>query len=622
MHALRAARLGGVLAIARAALKPKPSAARALSSRAECADRLEALDKKGRRHIKPLKTKQKGVDILHDPLWNKGMAMDYPERDRLNLRGLVPPRVKSLEDQARRVMKQIREFPDTLEGSIEANKFLQELHNRNETLYHRVLADNIEVLAPLVYTPTVGHVCETFGKQFRRARGMYFSVQDRGLFSSMVWNWPHDDVHIIVVTDGSRILGLGDLGAHGMGIPIGKLALYCAAGGIAPHRVMPVMLDVGTNNEALLADEDYVGIPKRRLEGDAYFDLVDEFMAAVFERWPDVVVQFEDFESSKAMPLLEKYRHRYRCFNDDIQGTGCVTLAGVLAAARHAGLRLRDMSFLCAGAGSAGLGVCLQLVDGMVEDGLSREEAMKRFVICTSVGAIGKADGSRGDPNAARGLSEERAIWVNDAVPDGASLEEATKLFEPTCLLGLAAQPGGLFTEEMVTSMLDYTDHPIVMPMSNPTAKHECTPRQAWEWTSGKAIVATGSPFDPVSINGKTLIPSQCNNMYVFPGLGLAASVGGVSEITDPMLYAAAVACADAMTEAEFAEGRTFPAISRIREVSKLVAVRVIEVALAEGLCTKISKADVVGPGSLEALVAKKMYDPVYAPLVDPSHGN
>ena len=603
-----------------AALRPRLASARCLSSREECHERL-ATTQKG--HVKPLKTKQKGVDILHDPLWNKGMAMDYPERDRLNLRGLVPPRVKTLEEQAARVMAQLRgDFADDDDGRLRKNKFLQELHNRNETLYHRVLADNIAELAPLVYTPTVGAVCENFGAQFRRARGMYFSVQDRGLFSSMVWNWPHDDVHIIVVTDGSRILGLGDLGAHGMGIPIGKLALYCAAGGIAPHRVMPVMLDVGTNNAALLEDDDYLGIQKPRLEGDEYFAMVDEFMSAVFERWPDTVVQFEDFESSKAQPILDKYRHTRRCFNDDIQGTGCVTLAGVLAAGRQAGLRLSEMSFLCAGAGSAGLGVCLQLVDGMVADGLSREEAMKRFVICTSVGAIGRADGAHGDPNASRGLSAEREIWVNDAVSDGASLEDAVREFRPTCLLGLAAQPGGLFTESLVTSMLAYTETPVVMPMSNPTAKHECTPRQAWEWTGGKAIVATGSPFDPVEINGKTLIPSQCNNMYVFPGLGLAASVGGVTSVTDPMLYAAAVACVDAMTDEEFASGRTFPAIDRIRDVSHLVAVRVIEVALAEGMCTKIAPEDVAEPGSLAKLVSKKMYDPVYAPLVDPSYGN
>jgi len=232
-------------------------------------------------------------------------------------------------------------------------------------------------------------------------------------------------VHVIVVTDGSRILGLGDLGAHGMGIPIGKLALYCAAGGIAPHRVLPVMLDVGTNNQALREDDGYVGVPKPRLEGEEYFEMVDEFMQAVFDRWPNVVVQFEDFESSKAAPLLNKYRHQYRCFNDDIQGTGCVTLAGLIASARQAGQSLADLSFLCAGAGSAGLGVCEQIVDGMVEAGLSREEARARFVVCTSVGALGKADGTHGDPNASRGLSEERATWVNDKVPDGPSIEDA-----------------------------------------------------------------------------------------------------------------------------------------------------------------------------------------------------
>jgi malate dehydrogenase (oxaloacetate-decarboxylating)(NADP+) len=489
------------------------------------------------------------------------MGMDYPERDRLNLRGLVPPRVKTLAEQAVRAMEQIRAYgaADNQEANIRKNIYLQELHNRNETLYHRVLSDNIAELAPLVYTPTVGVVCQQFGAQFRRARGMYFSREDRGLFSSMVWNWPHDDVHVIVVTDGSRILGLGDLGAHGMGIPIGKLALYCAAGGIAPHRVMPVMLDVGTNNEALLRDPDYVGIPKTRLTGDDYDEMVDEFMTAVFDRWPNVVVQFEDFESSKAAPLLAKYRSKYRCFNDDIQGTGCVTLAGVIASARQAGISLTEMSFLCAGAGSAGLGVCAQIVDGMVEAGLPREEAMKRFVICTSVGALGKPDGTHGDPNYARGLSEERSMWVNEVVSDGVSMETVVSQFKPTCLLGLAAQPAGLFTESMVSQMVEYTDVPIVMPMSNPTAKAECTPAQAYEWTGGKAVVATGSPFAPVHINGRTLIPSQCNNMYVFPGIGLAASVAGVTEITDEMLYASAVACVDSMTEEEIGESPPCP---------------------------------------------------------------
>ena len=588
---------------------------------------------------KTLIVKKTGMDIIHDPLWNKGMACSIPERDRLNLRGLLPPRVRTLDEQAARIMRQLRDEGEDAEARIRKNLILQDLHNRNETLYHRVLVEHMEELAPLVYTPTVGYVCQQFGSQFRRSRGMYFSREDRGQFSSMVYNWPHDDVHVICVTDGSRILGLGDLGAHGMGIPIGKLALYVAAGGIAPHRVLPVVVDVGTNNKELLADPEYVGVPEPRLEGDEYFDMLDEFMQAVFERWPKVVVQFEDFETSKAIPLLSKYREQYRCFNDDIQGTGCVTLAGVVAAARQAGVKLTDMSFLCAGAGSAGLGVCLQIVDGMVEAGMTREEAMNRFVVCTSQGAIGAADGKHGDPNHKRGLGEDRAPWLNTAVSDGTSMVDVVQQFKPHCLLGLAAQPAGLFTEDMVREMAAVHERPVVMPMSNPTSKAECTPEQAYNWSGGRAIVATGSPFAPVTMpNGQTLIPSQCNNMYVFPGLGLAASVAGVQQITDGMLYAAAVACVDAMTPEEEASGRTFPDISRIRQVSSRashlhhacvsaashlhltcirqvshkVACSVIEKAFDEGVGMKLKRSDVPTIDALEQYVIKKMYFPGY----------
>jgi len=573
-----------------------------------------------RTFLKPLKTKRHGVDILHDPLWNKGTAFSMPERDRLNLRGLLPPIVRDLDMQIERAIGKLRAFGDGVESDVQKNLYLQELHSRNETMYHRLLVEHMDEIAPLVYTPTVGHVCQQFGSQFVRSRGMYFTRQDRGHFAAMTYNWPHEDVHVIVVTDGSRILGLGDLGAHGMGIPIGKLALYAAAGGIAPHRVLPVMLDVGTNNEALLQDPEYLGVPERRLEGDEYFDMVDEFMEAVFDRWPNVVVQFEDFETPKAMPLLAKYRNKYRCFNDDIQGTGCVTLSGLLAAARNAGSKLSDMSFLCAGAGSAGLGVCDQIVDGMVEEGMDRQEAMKRFVVCSSMGAIGKPDGTYGDPNHKRGLTSDRAPWVNTSISDGTSMVDVVRTFQPTVLLGLAAQPGGLFTEEIVSSMNAYCDAPIVMPMSNPTAKAECTPAQAYEWTEGRAIVATGSPFAPVTLpDGRTLIPSQCNNMYCFPGIGLAASVAGVQSITDKMLYAAAVACKDSMTAEEIQSGRTFPDISRIREVSLNVAVAVIEEALAIGSCTKLGRMDVSSSEALRNWVKNKMYYPVYVPLVDPS---
>eukprot|EP00981_Chlorochromonas_danica_P009702 scaffold2799_cov159-Ochromonas_danica.AAC.19 len=419
------------------------------------------------------------------------------------------------------------------------------------------------------------------------------------------------DVHVIVVTDGSRILGLGDLGVHGMGIPIGKLALYCAAGGIAPHRVLPVTLDVGTNNEALLKDPFYVGTQRPRLQGDEYFDFIDEFMQAVFHRWPNVVVQFEDFETTKAVPLLAKYRDRYRCFNDDIQGTGAVTLAGILSAARIAGKSISDMRFLCAGAGSAGLGVCSQIVDGMVKEGLTHEEAMQRFVVCTSKGALGVGDGKYGDPNIKKGTYGDE--WVNKSVSDGAPMIDVIKSFKPTVMLGLSAQPN-VFTEEMVREMSSYCERPIIMPMSNPTSKSECSAEQAYKWSDGRAIVATGSPFAPVTLNGKVLVPSQCNNMYIFPGIGLAASVGGITHITDEMLYKASVACSQTTTAEDIAEGRTFTNVKRIRDVSHKVACAVIEEGVKEGTATKIT-AKYLQEG-IPSLVARKMYYPTYVPLL------
>lgn len=401
------------------------------------------------KNLKPLRTPQFGVDILHDPLWNKGTAFNDYERDRLGLRGLLPPAFRTLEQQEKRVMNVIQK----LESDEQKNLYLQDLHNRNETLYFRTLVNHIDIMAPLVYTPTVGLVCQQFGNQFSKARGMYFSKNDRGLMSSMVHNWPHNDVHVIVVTDGSRILGLGDLGVNGMGIPIGKLALYCAAGGIAPHRVMPVTIDVGTNNQALLNDENYLGIREKRLSGDEYFHLIDEFMEAVFSRWPNVIVQFEDFETTKAVPLLARYREKYRTFNDDIQGTGSVCLSGLLSCVKNSGSKLVEARVLCAGAGSAGLGVCSQLVEGMIEAGLSETEARARFAICTNLGVLGKNDGKNGDPHHKQGMQDLHTPWVNNTLSDGASIVDAIRQFKPTVLLGLSTA-AGLFNEEIVRAMV------------------------------------------------------------------------------------------------------------------------------------------------------------------------
>ena len=516
------------------------------------------------RWSKALNPHEYGIQILHDPLWNKSLGFDLSERDRLGLRGLLPPTVRSLENQVERIMAQLRERPNP----IQRNLFLRSLQDRNETLYFRCLVENIEELSPVVYTPTVGDVCSKFGSQFHRTRGMYFSNDDKGLFKSMVYNWPQDDVKIIVVTDGSRILGLGDLGAHGMGISIGKLALYCAAGGIAPHRVLPVTLDFGTNNEELMNDPDYIGVRHKRLQGREYLELVDEFIASVFDRWPNCVVQFEDFETTKAIPLLERYKHHFRVFNDDIQGTGAVTLAGMISAAKIAKIPFEKMRFMCVGAGSAGLGVCEQIVRGLMASGLTRKEAHDKFVVCTVEGALGAKSKAKKSTNHDNSITH---TWINEEVADGSSLLETVNAFKPHVLLGLSACANA-FSEDLIKAMASHTERPIIMPMSNPTSKVECTPEQAYKWTNGKAIVATGSPFTPVKMSsGETLIPSQCNNMFIFPGLGLAASLTSVDSISDQMLYACAVACANCVKEDEIKEGRTFPKIRRIREVSHAV---------------------------------------------------
>jgi malic enzyme len=568
------------------------------------------------RHRRVLKTPQFGKDILHDPLWNKGTAFSIVERDMLGIRGLLPPTVRTIEEQLERVKVHL----NNEESDEKKNLYLQDLANRNETLYFRTLVDDIATMAPLVYTPTVGLVCQQFGNQFRRCRGMYLGTEDRSYMSSIIHNWDIDDVHIIVVTDGSRILGLGDLGINGMGIPIGKLALYCAAGGIAPHRVLPVTLDVGTNNPELLKDCNYMGEKHSRLVGPDYFDMVDEFMHAVYARWPDVIVQFEDFETSKAVPLLARYRDRYRMFNDDIQGTGSVTLACLLSATNNAGIgSLKDIRILCAGAGSAGLGVCSQILDGMVEDGLDREEALKRFVVMTMHGALGQADGKNDDPNHKEGITEDQIQWVS-SLSDGSSLLDAIKEHKPNVILGLSTAKG-IFNKEVLEEMAKINAKPIIMPMSNPTSRAECTAEEAYKYTNGAAIVATGSPFEPVVYNNKTYIPSQCNNMYIFPGIGLACSVSGLMRITDRMLYVAAEACAHSMTPEEIAEGRTFPNIKRIRDVSRIVAVAVIKEGLRHDMCPKLKgkKMKVTDDDiydKLSSYVESKMYYPIYVPLV------
>jgi len=558
-----------------------------------------------RRFLPPIQVSVRGRDILQNGLYNKGTAFKSGERDRLHFRGLLPPRIMNLKTQQQRFVAAMRAEP----SMIRKHLMLEDLHDRNETLYHRVIIDHIEEVAPLIYTPTVGQACMEFGKLYRQPRGMYFTEKDRGHMAAMVYNWPRDDVHVIVVTDGSRILGLGDLGAQGMGIPIGKLSLYCAAGGIAPHRVLPVVLDVGTDNEELRKDPNYIGTPKRRLRGKEYYHLVDEFMHAVRHRWPRVLVQFEDFSSDKAQKLLDKYRDDHLCFNDDIQGTGSTVLAGVLGALRASGAgvdHLGDQRIVVAGAGSAGIGVAQVLMQAMVEQGHTEEEAKKAFYVVDHNGLLGT---KRADE-----YSKEQAVFARQE-DCGLSLLDTVKKYKPTILLGMTTV-GGLFDEEIIGAMSSNVERPIIFPLSNPTANSECTAEQAFEWSGGRAIFASGSPFDPVTLSdGKTYSTSQCNNMYVFPGIGLGATVCGAKAVTDRMLYVAAEALANFVTDEELAEGKVFPHISKIREVSHSVAVAVVKEAVEEGLATALTDQD---PDTcLEQFVAKKMYDPIYVPIIE-----
>ena len=389
--------------------------------------------------------------------------------------------------------------------------------DRNETLFHRVLIDNIRELAPIVYTPTVGLACQQFGTSFRRPRGMYFNAYDAGDMGAMVYNWSQEDVHVIVVTDGGRILGLGDLGVNGMGIPIGKLNLYCAAGGIAPHRVMPVMIDAGTNNKELLADPFYLGSKHTRIDDEEYYELLDEFMFAIFQRFPNAFLQFEDFGSDHAMTVLERYKNRFCCFNDDIQGTGAVAVAGVLSAlnaiGEDASTALKKKRIMIAGAGSAGIGVATALASAMAQQGIPLEEARKMFYVCDVDGVLSAERMSE--------LTPEQQAFARDDDAAGLTLQECIDSVKPNILLGLTACPG-LFTEEVITAMADNNERPIIFPLSNPTSKCEASAEQVYRWTEGRAIFASGSPFDPVELNGKTYTPSQCNNMFIFPGLSLS----------------------------------------------------------------------------------------------------
>jgi malate dehydrogenase (oxaloacetate-decarboxylating)(NADP+) len=534
--------------------------------------------------------KPRGMALLRDPLLNKGTAFTEAERDALGLRGFLPAHVLSMEEQVARFLVNLRSLPNDLEKYIALNS----LHDRNEALFFRVVCDNIDEIQPLIYTPTVGLACQRFGLIFQRPRGMFISANDRGRVAELLGNWPYP-AKLIVVTDGERILGLGDLGAHGMGIPVGKLSLYSACAGIHPEHCLPVMLDVGTNNEDLLNDPYYIGLRQKRLSGAAYDDFVDEFINAARGAFPGVLIQFEDFANHSAFRLLHKYRDKINVFNDDIQGTAAVALAGLFSALRVTGGKLADQKVLFLGAGEAATGIADLVVSAMMAEGASEAEALRRNWLVDSRGLVVK--------NRA-GLTDHKLRYAHDHAPIGDFLT-AIKTLKPTAIIGVAAV-GGAFAPDVLKTMSEINDRPIVFALSNPTSKAECSAEEAYRHTGGRALFACGSPYDPVTLGGKTFVPRQGNNSYIFPGVGLGAIASGSTLVTDEMFMAAAHTLAYLVNHDDIEQGSLYPALPRIREVSAHIAAAVAEVAYKRGLATAPK------PNDLMAFVESQMYDPRY----------
>jgi len=533
---------------------------------------------------------KRGISLLRDPLLNKGTGFSQKERDALGLRGLLPATQLTIQAQAERVLTNLRRLPNDLDKYVALNA----LHDRNETLFFRVVCDNIDEIQPLIYTPTVGLACQKFGNIFQRPRGLFISANDRGRIARLLKNWPYP-AKLIVVTDGERILGLGDLGANGMGIPVGKLSLYSACAGVNPEVCLPVMLDVGTNNEQLLKDPYYVGLRRKRLTGKAYYDFIDEFITAARKAFPSVLIQFEDFANHSAFQLLDKYRTQYCVFNDDIQGTAAVALAGLFSALRIKGGKLSEERLLFLGAGEAATGIADLVVTAMMAEGLSEAEARKRIWLVDSRGLVVKDR---------EGLNKHKLPYAHEHAPVGDFLS-AIKTLKPTAIIGVAAV-GGTFTLEVLRTMAEINKQPIVFALSNPTSKAECSAEEAYRHTDGHALFACGSPYDPVTLNGKTFVPRQGNNSYIFPGVGLGAIACGATLVTDEMFMAAARTLAGLVTDNDLKQGSLYPALPRIREVSVQIAAAVARVAYRRSLAAQQK------PKNLLARIKGQVYDARY----------
>jgi malic enzyme len=551
-----------------------------------------------------LEVPYRGARLLRDPMFTKGTAFTEEERIAFGLEGLLPHTVSTMDVQRRRVYANIARKQDPLEKYIG----LASLQDRNEHLFYRVLIDHIEEFMPIVYTPTVGRACQEFSHIFRRARGLWITPAHRGRIYDVLGNAPYEDVRLIVVTDNERILGLGDQGAGGMGIPIGKLALYTAAAGIHPSRTLPISLDVGTDNPALLADELYVGWRNKRLRGPAYDSLVEEFVQAVKRRFPRALLQWEDFKKANAFRLLDRYRKALPSFNDDIEGTAAVAVAGVMAGVRISGTPLTGQRTVILGAGAAGVGIARLLRDALKKAGLAGEELVRAIANLDSKGLLVDdqeiADVHKRDFAWPSAMAEQMGLGAGKP----RDLLSVVRAVRPTVLIGTSGEPG-TFTEEVIREMGRHVERPLVFPMSNPTSKSEAVPADVIAWTEGRALVATGSPFDPVSYGGRTIHIGQGNNSFVFPGMGLGALVAEAREVTDSMFATAATRLAEEIRPEDLESGSLFPPIREIRRVTAAIAESVVREARDVGVGRAIAD------DAIPAAVAEAMWNPVYLPM-------
>ena len=531
---------------------------------------------------------KRGFDVLRDKALNRSIAFGRKERDRLGLTGLLPHRVSTERQMVDRVMVVLERLP----RDIDRYMLLSALQERNERLFYRTVIDHVDRILPLIYTPTVGEACKEFSHIAREPKGFFITPDDRGRIRRILANWPRKNIRVIVVTDGQRILGLGDLGANGMGIPIGKLALYTACAGVDPEVCLPVTIDVGTNNEELLNDVLYLGYPRRRLEGKAYFDLVEEFVTAVQSRYPDALIQFEDFLTPNAYALLNKYRDRVLCFNDDIQGTAAVALAGVYSSTRITGIAFKDLTIMFLGAGSASTGIADLMTSAFVAEGLSPDEARRHLWFVDVTGLVVK---SRTD------LMEHNLPYAHDFKPLG--FVDAIDAIRPHVLIGATGAPA-TFTRTVVERMSAINPRPVIFALSNPTSRAECTAEQAYEWSRGQAIFASGSPFEPVAHDGRTFRPAQGNNAYVFPGIGLGAIACRARTLPDELFLEAARALAAMVRENDLEAGSLYPPLGTIRKISLAIAVSVATKAYAMNLAREKR------PGNVRRSVEALMYQP------------